>query len=56
VRLYLSSYRVGDRADARRARQQGARVGVVLNALDAVGPTRDRSLPRETDDLERLGC
>jgi hypothetical protein len=27
----------------------------VLNALDAVGATRDRNLPRETDDLERLG-
>jgi hypothetical protein len=61
VRLYLSSYRVGDRADALRAPVTGARAGIVLNALGAVGAvgavgaTRDRSLPRETDDLERLG-
>jgi dipeptidase E len=55
VRLYLSSYRVGDRADVLRGPVAGARAGIVLNALDAVGATRDRSLPRETDDLERLG-
>ena len=55
VRFYLSSYRVGDRADALRAPQTGARAGVVLNALDAVGPSRGRNLPHETDDLELLG-
>jgi hypothetical protein len=55
VRLYLSSYRVGDRGDALRAPEPGARAGVVLNALDAVGSTRGRSVPRETDDLEQLG-
>jgi dipeptidase E len=61
VRLYLSSYRVGDHADVLRAPVTWARAGIVLNALGAVGAvgavgaTRDRSLPRETDDLERLG-
>ena len=55
MRLCLSSYRVGDRGDALRAPEPGARAGVVLNALDAVGSTRGRSPPRETDDLEQLG-
>jgi hypothetical protein len=39
-----------------RAPVTGARAGIVLNPLDAVGATRHGSLPRETDDLERLGC
>jgi dipeptidase E len=55
VRLYLSSYRVGGRAHALRAPAEGARAGLVFNALDAIGPTRGRNLPRETDDLEQLG-
>ena len=55
MRLYLSSYRVGDRADALRAAAPGARAAVVLNALDAVAATRGRNLPRETEDLQRLG-
>ncbi|HJW39781.1 MAG TPA: Type 1 glutamine amidotransferase-like domain-containing protein [Rhizomicrobium sp.] len=39
MRLYLSSYRFGDRVDLLLAMVgQGARVGVIANALDAIPP------------------
>lgn len=51
--IYLSSYRVGDNADALRT--YGGRAGIIMNALDVYGDTRMRNWNREASDLERLG-
>lgn len=54
MRVYLSSYRLGEDPSPLR-RQTKGRAGVVLNALDEFGPSRDRSLGREMADLDALG-
>ena len=46
MRLYLSSYRIGDRAGSLLALLgDGKRAAIIENALDNVSATRARSLP-----------
>jgi len=52
VRIYLSSYRLGARADTLAT--TGGQAAIILNALDAF-PDRRLNWTRETADLERLG-
>lgn len=56
MRLYLSSYRLGRRAELLRHAGPGTgRARIVLNALDVYGEGRLHSYDRETDDLVGLG-
>lgn len=56
MRLYLSSYRVGDRPDDLRAAISGRTVGVVCNALDHVNATRrGQYVSSNRDELSALG-
>jgi dipeptidase E len=57
MRLFLSSWylRDGQRPFALRPSDGTGRAGIVFNALDAFGPTRDRILDRERRPLEELG-
>lgn len=57
MRLFLSSWylRAGQRPSALRPAGGSGRAGIVLNALDEFGPTRDRSLDRELRPLADLG-
>jgi dipeptidase E len=57
MRLILSSWylRPGQRPPLLRRDGRRGRVGIVLNALDQFGATRDRDLPREIYTLERFG-
>jgi dipeptidase E len=56
MRLYLSSYRLGSRAEALRWAGSGVgRALVIMNALDAYGAVRGRSWHREEADLASLG-
>lgn len=52
MRIYLSAYRLGARADVLAA--HGGRAAIIMNALDPF-PDRLLSWDRETGDLERLG-
>jgi dipeptidase E len=60
MRLYLSSFRMGDHPDRMlallRGRRAGAEVAVIANALDAqAGDERLAGVRREVDALTRLG-
>ena len=57
MRLYLSSYQLGDHPSALSALVQGRRHGwVIMNALDGVAPERRRrDAQRQIVDLARLG-
>lgn len=56
MKLYLSSYRVGDRPGALQALTRGRKVGVVCNALDHVDASgRERYVSGNRDELGALG-
>jgi dipeptidase E len=56
MRLYLSSFRLGDHPDTLVRLAGGRRFAVVGNALDDLPPSdRAAGLRREVDDLGRLG-
>jgi dipeptidase E len=57
MRLFLSSWylRPGQRPGALRPADGTGRAGVVLNALDEFGSTRDHNIDRERRPLEDLG-
>ena len=59
MKLYLSSYRVGDHADKLKEliSKDGARVAVCVNALDSADPEVRNNivLARELADMEELG-
>jgi len=60
VRLYLSSYRLGDHPDEwLRLLGRGRRIAVISNALDAVQPSPDfdrrRAVAEQLEDLAGLG-
>jgi dipeptidase E len=57
MRLFLSSWylRDGDRPSALRPAGGPGRAGIVLNALDEFGSTRDHGFDRERRPLEDLG-
>jgi dipeptidase E len=56
MKLYLSSYRVGDRPALLQAMTSGNTVGVVCNALDHVDAVgRERYVSSNRDELEGLG-
>lgn len=56
MRLYLSSYRLGDHPDVLRRMIAGAGVAFIANALDDLdGRTRAEALRPDLEDLGRLG-
>jgi dipeptidase E len=56
MRLYLSSYRVGDRPDVLRAMTSGRTVGVVCNALDHIdADERAQYVSSNRSELDALG-
>ncbi len=55
MRLYLSSYGTGRLREVLVTKKPSARAGIILNALDAFGHSRDRDLERHVLDFTSLG-